>query len=107
MIKFVLKFFYIKHFYFSDLLTEKGWNINPLQFPSAIHICLTNQHTEQAVLNQFVKDVKESVNICKKEPNPKNDGRGVIYGMAQRIPDRSLVSSIAFQYLNSLYSTEE
>lgn len=28
----------------NDLLTQKGWHLNALQFPSSVHMCFTAQH---------------------------------------------------------------
>lgn len=30
----------------NDLMTNKGWHLNALQFPASIHMCFTAQHTE-------------------------------------------------------------
>ncbi|KAE8591234.1 hypothetical protein XENTR_v10018357 [Xenopus tropicalis] len=93
-------------FRLSNSLTAKGWNLNTLQFPSSIHICLTLLHTKSGVAQQFVKDVKESVEVIMQDPGAKTTGLGAIYGMAQTIPDRSMVTEISQAFLDCLYSTE-
>ena len=30
----------------NDLLTKKGWHLNALQRPSAVHMCFTAQHVD-------------------------------------------------------------
>ncbi|XP_053307154.1 sphingosine-1-phosphate lyase 1 [Spea bombifrons] len=90
----------------SNSLTAKGWNLNTLQFPSSIHLCLTLLHTKPGVAQQFVKDVQESVAVIMKDPGAKTTGMGAIYGMAQAIPDRSMVTEISQAFLDCLYSTE-
>ncbi|XP_069836733.1 sphingosine-1-phosphate lyase 1 isoform X2 [Dendropsophus ebraccatus] len=90
----------------SNSLTAKGWNLNTLQFPSSIHICLTMLHTKPGVAQLFVKDVQESVSVIMKDPGAKTTGVGAIYGMAQTIPDRSLVTEISKAFLDCLYLTE-
>ena len=87
------------------MLSKKGWNINPLQFPSAFHICITLMHVQEGVAEAFLNDFKECVAECRKFPDKSAEGLGVVYGMAQSIPDRSIVSDIACQYLNCLYDT--
>ncbi|MEE6488538.1 hypothetical protein FKM82_015257 [Ascaphus truei] len=94
-------------YHLSNALTAKGWNLNTLQFPSSIHICLTLLHTKPGVAQQFVKDVKESVAVIMKNPRAKTTGLGAIYGMAQAIPDRSMVTEISQAFLDCLYSTED
>ncbi|KAH0623544.1 hypothetical protein JD844_006409 [Phrynosoma platyrhinos] len=63
----------------SSLLLTKGWNLNVLQFPPSIHICLTLLHTKPG---------------------------GAIYGMAQAVPDRNVITEIASAYLDCLYCTD-
>ncbi|XP_072439653.1 sphingosine-1-phosphate lyase 1 isoform X2 [Chiloscyllium punctatum] len=93
-------------FRLSNLMTSKGWNLNTLQFPSSIHICVTLLHTKNGVADQFVEDLCESVAEIMKNPDEKTTGRGAIYGMAQSIPDRTLVTEISHGFLDCLYSTE-
>ncbi|XP_056113016.1 sphingosine-1-phosphate lyase 1 isoform X1 [Rhinichthys klamathensis goyatoka] len=93
-------------FRLSNALTSKGWNLNSLQFPSSIHICVTMLHTQPSVAEQFVSDVKREVAIIMKNPKEKTTGMGAIYGMAQSIPDRSMVTEVSQGFLDCLYSTE-
>uniref|UniRef100_A0A8C6SDD2 sphinganine-1-phosphate aldolase n=1 Tax=Neogobius melanostomus TaxID=47308 RepID=A0A8C6SDD2_9GOBI len=93
-------------FRLSNALTSKGWNLNTLQYPSSIHICCTVLHTQPGVVDQFVKDVRDAVAVIMKNPNEKTTGMGAIYGMAQSIPDRSMVTEISRGFLDCLYSTE-
>ncbi|OTF73498.1 hypothetical protein BLA29_014956 [Euroglyphus maynei] len=65
------------------------------------------RHVIDGVADDFIRDVRESVAICMKNPNEKVSGAGVIYGMAQKIPDRSMVSDMACQYLNCIYDTSD
>jgi len=93
-------------FRLSDKMSELGWSINPLQFPSAIHICVTLMHTQPGVAQSFLTDLKSSVVECLKTPSDKGEGLSVVYGMAQSLPDRSLVSDIASSYIDGLYTTD-
>lgn len=93
-------------FRLSNALTSRGWNLNTLQFPSSIHICVTMLHTQPGVAEQFINDVKKEVAIIMKNPKEKTTGMGAIYGMAQSIPDRSMVTEVSQGFLDCLYSTE-
>ncbi|KAA0717971.1 Sphingosine-1-phosphate lyase 1 [Triplophysa tibetana] len=93
-------------FRLSNALTSRGWNLNTLQFPSSIHICVTMLHTQHGVAEQFISDVKKEVAIIMKNPEEKTTGMGAIYGMAQSIPDRSMVTEVSQGFLDCLYSTE-
>uniref|UniRef100_A0AAY5K3T4 sphinganine-1-phosphate aldolase n=1 Tax=Esox lucius TaxID=8010 RepID=A0AAY5K3T4_ESOLU len=71
-----------------------------------IHICCTVLHTQAGVAKMFIKDVNEAVALIMKNPNERTTGKGAIYGMAQSIPDRSMVTEISRGFLDCLYSTE-
>uniref|UniRef100_A0A8C5I6Z1 sphinganine-1-phosphate aldolase n=1 Tax=Gouania willdenowi TaxID=441366 RepID=A0A8C5I6Z1_GOUWI len=73
---------------------------------TGIHICCTVLHTQPGVADQFIGDVREQVAIIMKNPSEKTTGMGAIYGMAQSIPDRSMVTEISRGFLDCLYSTE-
>jgi len=92
-------------FRLSTALVEKGWNLNPLQFPAGMHICCTMQHTHPGVAERFVKDVADEVAILMKDPSGPTTGVGALYGMAQSIPDRSIINQLAIGYLDAYYST--
>merc|ERR1719357_490202 len=90
----------------SEMLKDKGWNLNNLQFPSCIHLCVTMLHTENGVADKFVNDVRESAAKAMADPSATNTESAAIYGMSQTIPDRGLVSLITWSYLDSLYITK-
>lgn len=90
----------------SDRLSKKGWNLNTLQFPSAFHVCLTLMHTEEGVMDLLIRDIQEISEILRKSPPSALTGQAAVYGMAQAIPDRSMVGDIAKHYLDAYYSTD-
>ena len=88
----------------SDKLDHRGWNLNSLQFPSGVHICVTPMHTHE-VVDRLVRDMQEVADQLRSNPNSKPTGQAAIYGMAQVLPDRSLVGELAKHYLDAYYST--
>lgn len=91
----------------SSALTEKGWNLNVLQYPSGFHICVTMQHTVEGIADTFLSDVKDCVTEIMKNPGVPTTGSAAIYGMAQQIPDRSLVSELVWAYLDACYNVRK
>ncbi|GAU97196.1 hypothetical protein RvY_08537 [Ramazzottius varieornatus] len=85
----------------SDAMGKRGWNLNALQFPSSVHICVTRNHTAPGVVERFLQDVRECVEEIVKNPGEKTSGMAAIYGMAQSVPDRSVVSEMAWAYLDT------
>jgi len=63
-------------------------------------------HTQEGIIEDLIKDMHECIAICAKEPTKPVDGLGIVYGMAQAIPDRAIVSDIACNFLNSIYETK-
>lgn len=89
----------------SSAITAKGWNLNSLQFPSSIHLCVTLPHTKKGVADRFVSDVRSCVAKILKEPKAKCTGAGAMYGMAAGIPDRSIVGDLTKAYIDAFYDT--
>jgi sphinganine-1-phosphate aldolase len=109
-----------------DLMKQKGWNLSALQYPSSIHLCCTMLHTQDGVADRFVRDVRESAETIMANPEAHKGGSCAIYGnffagnaaaavlsqaffvpgMAQSIPDRDIVGTMAWTYLDALYATK-
>lgn len=59
----------------SEALSKKGWNLNTLQFPSGIHICVTHVHTNPGVADQFVEDVRLELETILKTRDTLVEGK--------------------------------
>jgi sphinganine-1-phosphate aldolase len=85
-------------------LRERGWNLNPLQFPSSLHLCVTEANCSTENVKAFISDTLEAVDKCRQEySDVKPEDGGSIYGTSQKISNRALVGSVAKIYLDSLY----
>ncbi|KAI3780109.1 hypothetical protein L2E82_10014 [Cichorium intybus] len=83
----------------NDILSSKGWHLNPLQRPNSIHICVTLQHVP--IVDDFLKDLKDSVQTVKENPGPVSGGLAPIYGAAGKIPDRGMVNELLVDYMDN------
>ncbi|KAH8375338.1 hypothetical protein KR200_009755 [Drosophila serrata] len=92
-------------FRLSDSLCKLGWNLNALQFPSGIHICVTDMHTQPGVADKFIADVRSCTAEIMKDPGQPVVGKMALYGMAQSIPDRSVIGEVTRLFLHSMYYT--
>ncbi|CAH2070930.1 unnamed protein product, partial [Iphiclides podalirius] len=90
-------------FKLAELLHKKGWALNALQFPSGVHICVTHAHTQPGVAERFVADVRDATRTCRAHAGEPVQGKMAIYGVAQEISDRSLVSDITKHFIDSMY----
>ncbi|KAJ5833047.1 hypothetical protein N7474_001358 [Penicillium riverlandense] len=95
----------------ADDLSAKGWHLNALQSPPAMH-CAFTIPTASAV-DQLILDVIAVVeNELEKAEERKRQGKAYIlergdtsalYGVAGSIPDKSIVSRLAEGFLDTLY----
>ena len=85
-----------------EYLTKKGWSLNGLHRPAALHICLTRTHTHSGVKERFITDLKEAIEYAKGKPLPK-DGLAPIYGMASALPFPGTISKMLKKYVETLY----
>jgi sphinganine-1-phosphate aldolase len=77
-----------------DAFEKEKWNLNILQNPICLHICITPKNIQS--LNNFV-DILKKIN---KSTENKKDNLVAIYGLAAKIPDKRLVDEIVEQYLD-------
>lgn len=82
----------------NDLLSKKGWHLNALQRPAALHVCFTPAHQPDTA-KLLLKDLKEAVEAVKKEPaGSGGEGMAPMYGMAATVPDRRIVANFLVAY---------
>ena len=87
-------------------MSNKKWNLNGLDKPASVHICVTLRHTKLGVAEKFISDLKEAVDYVKREP-VKEGGMAPIYGMAATLPMRSVVSDLLKHYLDLYYKVSQ
>ena len=62
-------------------------------------------HTQNGVADHFLKDVGNIVKELMKAPEKPVEGKMAIYGVAQSLPDRSIVADFTRCYLDAMYYT--
>ena len=77
-------------------LKNNKWNLNILQNPNCLHICITPKNIKYidmlfSILEKFNEEEIEEQN---------DDNITAIYGMATEIPDKSLITSLINYYLD-------
>ncbi len=85
-----------------DAMSARGWSLNGLHHPAAVHIALTLRHTEPGVAQAFLADLGDAVAEVKSTPA---DGHGMapVYGLAGSMPLRGLVDDLLKRYVDVLY----
>lgn len=82
-----------------DAMSERGWSLNGLHHPPAVHICTTLRHTKEGVAEQFLRDLRASVDEALAEP-VKEGGMAPLYGMAATLPERGVISDFLKNYID-------
>lgn len=87
-----------------DYLISKGFNLNALQNPHAIHLCVTKTHDEK-VIDEMVQEIETFIK-CKDILEYKED-LAPIYGMKASIPvyTNEILNECISSYLINKYSS--
>ena len=96
----------------ADGMNTKGWHLNALQSPPAIHIAVTLPIV--AVVDQLIGDLVEVVEDVKDQERKRiAEGKGAkgavkgdtaaLYGVAGSLPNKSVVVDLAKGFLDTLY----
>ena len=80
----------------SKFLKRQNWNINILQNPLCLHICITPKNVK------YIDMLLLSLKKFNDEPINKNTDEDItaIYGMAAEIPDKSIITTLVNYYLD-------
>ncbi|KAL2040932.1 hypothetical protein N7G274_006390 [Stereocaulon virgatum] len=96
----------------ADAMTGKGWHLNALQSPPAIHVAVTLPVV--AAVDRLIADIiatveeekeKERVRIVEGK-GAKGGAKGdaaALYGVAGSLPNKSIVVQLAGGFLDTLY----
>lgn len=96
----------------ADAMTAKGWHLNALQNPPAMHVAVTLPLTK--VWERLATDLEEVVEQEREKERvrvvqgtgAKGPGGGdaaALYGVAGRLPNKSVVVDLAVGFLDLLY----
>jgi glutamate/tyrosine decarboxylase-like PLP-dependent enzyme len=66
-------------------MSQRGWSLNGLQRPPAVHLAVTLRHTLPGVADRFLADLAESVAQVRANPGVST-GMAPVYGMAATLP---------------------
>ncbi|VDN04467.1 unnamed protein product [Thelazia callipaeda] len=88
-----------------DEMSALGWTLNSIQNPAGAHICVTYNTALAGAWKSFTNDLRKVACILMNDPNKeKCSNMASIYGLAATIPDKQLVSDVAYCYLDACYA---
>lgn len=81
----------------ADAMAKKGWSLNSLQHPNAVHLCCTVRTVGHE--GKFLKDLEEATAAVRASTGDKvdDDSSAAIYGMAGGMPNGP-VKELMFTY---------
>ncbi len=85
-----------------DEMSGRGWSLNGLQDPPAVHICVTLRHCEPGVAERFLADLSESVSAARSGSRAPGT-MTPIYGMAGAVETRGDVEELLRRYGDVMY----
>lgn len=99
----------------ADWMSSKGWHLNALQDPPGIHVAVTMPMAKAEVVGGLINDLVEAIHAEKEKADEmrrsglgsqgeKQRGTaGALYGVAGKIPDKSIVERLVVGFLDTLY----
>jgi sphinganine-1-phosphate aldolase len=82
-------------------MARRGWSLNGLQRPAAVHIAITLRHTLPGVADRFLEDLRASIDEVRANPDVRT-GLAPIYGMAASLPEE-VVRGMLGGYLDLMF----
>jgi len=86
----------------ADRLEARGWSIDRMQHPAAIHLTCTANH--QAIVDEYLADVRAAADEVRREPGLAREGTAAMYGMMGKVPLRGLVAQSVSKVLEAMYA---
>jgi sphinganine-1-phosphate aldolase len=82
-------------------MSKRGWSLNGLQRPAAVHLAVTLRHTQPGVADRFLAHLRSSVEEVRANPQART-GLAPVYGMAGALP-AEVVSDLLGVYLDIMF----
>lgn len=84
-----------------DVMQSKGWHVDRLQRPDALHAMITAPH--EKVVDEYINDLKNSVAYVKEHPELAEQGEAATYGMIAHIPLKGMVRKSVLDMFSNSY----
>lgn len=87
-----------------DQLEKRGWLVDRLQKPAALHCMVMPRHGAQA--DAYLTDLRQAVETVRENPDLSAQGNAALYGMIAHVPFRGLIKSQVYKMMGDLYGPE-
>jgi glutamate/tyrosine decarboxylase-like PLP-dependent enzyme len=86
----------------ADRMEARGWTVDRQQRPASVHLTVTANHA--GIVDQYVEDLRASVDEVKRNPQLARSGNAPMYGMMAKVPLRGLVGSSVRKVMEAMYA---
>jgi len=90
-------------FLVNDLLTSRGWRMNPDQLPAGLHFCVTRPNTRPGLATEFAQDLADGVAYAR-DHHAEPARSGALYGMAGTPAGNDMVTFLLSGALDAMYA---
>jgi len=94
----------VNTFAIGDILEKKGWHVDRLQRPDALHAMITPIHAK--ITQRFINDVKEAFTTVRKNPKLAYEGGAAMYAMISHIPMRKMIRKNILKMMEGMYGPD-
>ena len=88
-----------------EQMARRGWSLNGLHHPPAVHLAVTLRHAEPGVAQRFMEDLAAAVGHARQHP-AESEGMAPVYGMAATMPLHGLVNDLLKRVVDLLYRVD-
>jgi len=85
----------------ADRLEARGWTVDRQQRPASIHLTVTANHA--AIVDDYLSDLRASLDELRANPALAKSGSAPMYGMAAKMPVRRLVARNVRKMIADMY----
>lgn len=89
-------------YHVNDHLIAKGWRLNALQLPAALHFCVTRPNTAPGVAGAFLADLHDAVEYAK-HPARAEPKSGALYGLGGTPEGNEILETLFTAALDAMY----
>ena len=89
-------------FAIADRLEARGWSVDRMHRPEAIHLTVTANHA--AVVDEYLADLRGALDEVRADPSLAKQGTAPMYGMAAKLPVRRLVARNVRKMIAEMYA---
>ncbi|KAA0153128.1 hypothetical protein FNF29_03316 [Cafeteria roenbergensis] len=85
----------------STAMAKRGWELNALQKPACVHLCVT--YANAGMAKEFVEDLEECVSRVRKNPEDFKGGAAAMYGSSTAMAPPGMLHEVASLFLDTMY----